>query len=122
MATMATMTLAAPLEDTSEITDNNFQVTIDDPKYTLVEFVKNDCDICDDVKRRLKDIAPAYKTSLKVVSLNSDTNLVKPSQFTRQEFPALVLFHVGAYVAALTGDKSKSDIETFLENNHVLKA
>ncbi|KAF9379253.1 hypothetical protein CPB97_009074 [Podila verticillata] len=119
MTTMTTMTLAAPLKDIQKITDGNFQTVINDSKYVLVEFLQNNCDFCNDVERRLRDIAPAYKASLTVVSLNSNENLEQPSQYTVNEFPALVLFRSGAYVAALTGNKDRDEIETFLENNGV---
>ncbi|KAF9336813.1 hypothetical protein BG006_007324 [Podila minutissima] len=112
--TLAT-TFAAKLP---EVTDLTYQsAVLNSPKYVLVEFVARGCDSCKSVEKRLEEIAPTYAAKLSIVKMDTATCQVNPSQFNIQEFPALVLFFDNAFKAGLSGDQSKSQIRTFLDNN-----
>ncbi|KAG0361395.1 hypothetical protein BG005_008411 [Podila minutissima] len=101
-----------------KVTDSTYQsAVLSSPKYVLVEFVARDCDSCDSVEDRLEEIAPTYTAKLSIVKMDTATCQVNPSQFNIQGFPALVLFFDNAFRAGLSGDLSKSQIRTFLDNN-----
>ena len=87
------------------ITDKNFDETINSHKVVLVDFWAEWCGPCKKLSPILDEIAS--ENNLWVAKLNVDENPIKSTEFSVTSIPTMVLFEDGKPIKTIIGAKPK---------------
>ncbi len=83
----------------------------------LVDFWAEWCGPCKMIAPILDETAIEYDGKVKIVKLNIDDNPATPPKFGVRGIPTLMLFKNGEVSASHVGALSKSQLNTFLDEN-----
>ena len=87
------------------ITDSNFNETINSHKVVLVDFWAEWCGPCKKLSPILDEISS--ENNLWIAKLNVDENPVKSNEFSVTSIPTMILFEDGKPVKTIIGAKPK---------------
>jgi thioredoxin 1 len=87
------------------VTDDTFQSVLEAHDIVLIDFWAEWCGPCKKISPILDEIA--HEKGLWVGKLNVDENKLKPSEYSVQSIPTMVLFKSGKPVKTLVGAMPK---------------
>ncbi len=101
-----------------EVNDSNFDQTLKDNQYVLVDFWAEWCGPCRMVAPVMEDIAGEYEGKIQVVKLDVDANPQTAMKFRVMSIPTIILFKDGQPVEVMVGAAPKGNFVAKL-NKHV---
>jgi thioredoxin 1 len=105
-------------ENTVAITDNTFENEVLKSQVpVLVDFWAEWCNPCKMIGPILEEVAHERKGKLVVAKINIDENSEIPLKFGVRGIPTLILFKQGKVEATKVGALTKSQLNTFLDEN-----
>lgn len=101
-----------------EVNDANFDATLKENQYVLVDFWAEWCGPCRMVAPVMEDLAKEYEGKVKVAKLDVDANPQTAMKFRVMSIPTIILFKNGQPVEVMVGAAPKSNFVARL-NKHV---
>ena len=102
--------------DVLKVTDSNFDSEVAKSNIpVLVDFWAEWCGPCRLVGPILDELAPVYKTKLKIGKLNVDENQDTPTKFGVMNIPTMILFKNGKEFQRIVGAMSKPELQKKLD-------
>lgn len=92
---------------TAEVTDANFEQTLKDNQYVLVDFWAEWCGPCRMVAPVIEDLAGEYEGKIKVTKLDVDANPQTAMKYRVMSIPTVILFKDGQPAEVMVGAAPK---------------
>ena len=86
-------------------------------KPVLVDYWAEWCGPCKMIAPILEEVASEYGEKIKVCKMNIDENQETPPRYGIRGIPTLILFKNGEVEATKVGALSKTQLQTFLDDN-----
>ena len=86
-------------------------------KPVLVDYWAEWCGPCKMIAPILEEVASEYGEKIKVCKLNIDENQETPPRYGIRGIPTLILFKNGEVEATKVGALSKTQLQSFLDDN-----
>ena len=86
-------------------------------KPVLVDYWAEWCGPCKMIAPILEEVATEYGEKIKVCKMNIDENQETPPRYGIRGIPTLILFKNGEVEATKVGALSKSQLQSFLDDN-----
>ena len=103
-------------KDVIQVTDSNFDTEVAQSAIpVLVDFWAEWCGPCRMIGPILDELAPAYKSKLKIGKLNVDENQDTPSKFGVMNIPTMIVFKNGKETERIVGAMSKIELQKKLD-------
>jgi len=97
-------------EEPIEMTDNDFQETLEEYPLVLVDFWAAWCGPCRMMEPVLEEIAEEHQGDVVIGKMNVDKNQNIPSKFQISSIPTLILFKNGEPVEKIIGALAKDQL------------
>tara|TARA_B100000475_G_C14813940_1_gene237517 strand:- start:79 stop:405 length:327 start_codon:yes stop_codon:yes gene_type:complete len=100
------------------ITDTNFEDEVLKSELPVVlDFWAERCGPCKAIAPVLDELADQYKDKMTIAKINIDENQKTPASYGVRGIPTLIMFKDGEVIATNVGSATKSQLETFFDNN-----
>jgi len=100
-----------------QITSNEFtNEVLASPTPVLVDFYTDHCMPCRRVAPVIEEIESANGGAFKVVKVDAGTELQLAASFRINAVPTFILFRAGESIAQFTGERSKREIERWIDD------
>ena len=86
-------------------------------KPVLVDYWAEWCGPCKMIAPILEEVASEYGEKIKVCKMNIDENQETPPRYGIRGIPTLILFKTGEVAATKVGALSKTQLQSFLDDN-----
>ena len=86
-------------------------------KPVLVDYWAEWCGPCKMIAPILEEVASEYGEKIKICKMNIDENQETPPRYGIRGIPTLILFKNGEVEATKVGALSKSQLQSFLDDN-----
>ena len=101
-----------------EVSNDNFESeVVSSEKPVLVDFWAEWCGPCKMIAPILEEVASEYGEKIKVCKMNIDENQETPPRYGIRGIPTLILFKNGEVEATKVGALSKTQLQSFLDDN-----
>jgi len=97
-------------EEPIEVTDNDFQETLEEYPLVLVDFWAAWCGPCKMMEPVLEKIAEEYQGDVVIGKMNVDKNQNIPGKFQISSIPTMILFKNGEPVEKMIGALGKDQL------------
>ncbi|GMT42466.1 MAG: thioredoxin [bacterium] len=105
-------------ETVTAFTDDNFLDEVEkSDRLTIVDFWAEWCAPCRMIAPIVAELADENKEAIRVGKLNVDENPKTATKFGIRGIPTLLFFKDGKIREQLVGVRSKSEIQTIIDNN-----
>jgi thioredoxin 1 len=101
-----------------EVNDANFDATLKENQFLLVDFWAEWCGPCRKVAPVMEDLAKEYEGRVKVAKLDVDSNPQTAMKFRVMSIPTIILFKNGQPVEVMVGAAPKGNFVARL-NKHL---
>ena len=101
------------------VTDANFDETVKNNKFVLVDFWANWCGPCRALAPTIQELAKEYSGKILVGKLDVDENSATAERFQVFSIPTMILFKEGQEVERMVGLCHKSRITDTLQKHSV---
>jgi thioredoxin 1 len=101
-------------ENVKQLTDNDFDQTVNDATPCLVDFWAPWCGPCKAIGPLVEELAKEYAGKVVVAKMNVDENPATPGKFGIRAIPTLILFKGGKVVDQVTGAVGKTQLVAML--------
>ena len=105
-------------ENILHTSDEGFEVDVlQSDKPVLVDYWAEWCGPCKMIAPILEEVASEYGEKIKVCKMNIDENQETPPRYGIRGIPTLILFKNGEVEATKVGALSKTQLQSFLDDN-----
>ena len=105
-------------ENILHTSDEGFDIDVlQSDKPVLVDYWAEWCGPCKMIAPILEEVASEYGEKIKVCKLNIDENQETPPRYGIRGIPTLILFKNGEVEATKVGALSKTQLQSFLDDN-----
>ena len=105
-------------ENILHTSDEGFDIDVlQSEKPVLVDYWAEWCGPCKMIAPILEEVALEYGEKIKVCKMNIDENQETPPRYGIRGIPTLILFKNGEVEATKVGALSKTQLQSFLEDN-----
>ena len=105
-------------ENISHTSDEGFDTDVlQSDKPVLVDYWAEWCGPCKMIAPILEEVASEYSEKIKVCKMNIDENQETPPRYGIRGIPTLILFKNGEVEATKVGALSKTQLQSFLDDN-----
>ena len=101
----------------SEITDQDFEKTIQSGKPVFVDFWAPWCGPCRIIGPIVEELASTYEGRVSMTKLNVDDNPATAQRFQVTSIPTLMIFKDGQVVDRAIGAMPRSELQKFIDRN-----
>ncbi|TVP91396.1 thioredoxin family protein [Alkalibacterium sp.] len=98
-----------------ELTEENFNETLNAAPLVLVHFTSDFCGPCKIMKRALNALEEKYTSRLALAEVKAMDHPDWATAFAIQSTPTVLLFHKGKYQSRLTGAHTNQIIEEWIK-------
>ena len=99
-----------------EIDTNNFQSTLDNNKFVLIDFWAQWCGPCRMLLPTIQELSEELKDKITICECNVDDNPSIAEQFEIMSIPALLIFKDGKLIAERHGGASKNTLIEWIDS------
>ena len=100
-----------------QITDANFESTVQAGKPVLVDFWAPWCGPCRIIGPIVEELAPSYQGKAIIAKMNVDDNPQVSQRFGVTSIPTLMMFKEGKLVDRVVGAMPKGELQKFIDRN-----
>ena len=100
---------------TEILKDTNFDETLKNNKYVLVDFFAQWCGPCKMLAPIMDELSEEYKDKIKIVKLDVDESPETARKFDIMSIPTMHLYKNGAFVSQRVGFASSDMLEAFID-------
>jgi thioredoxin 1 len=107
----------AETKSVQEITDANFDSTVNGGKPVFIDFWAPWCGPCRLIGPLVEEVAPSYEGKAVIAKMNVDDNQGVPQKFGVTSIPTLMMFKEGKLVDRAIGAMPKAALVQFIDRN-----
>ncbi len=100
-----------------QVTDANFDTTVQAGKPVLVDFWAPWCGPCRIIGPIVEELAPSYQGKAVIAKMNVDDNPGVAQRFGVTSIPTLMMFKDGKLVDRMVGAMPKGELKKFIDRN-----
>ena len=101
-------------ENVKQLTDSDFEKTVNGATPCLVDFWAPWCGPCKAIGPVVEELAKEYAGKVVIAKMNVDENPATPGKFGIRAIPTLILFKDGKVVDQVTGAVGKTQLVAML--------
>ena len=100
-----------------QLTDSDFESTVNGGKPVFVDFWAPWCGPCRIVGPIVEELAPTYEGKAVIAKMNVDDNPMVAQRFGVTSIPTLMMFKDGKLVDRMVGAAPKNALQSFIDRN-----
>jgi thioredoxin 1 len=100
-----------------QLTDSDFESTVNGGKPVFVDFWAPWCGPCRIVGPIVEELAPSYDGKAVIAKMNVDDNPMVAQRFGVTSIPTLMMFKNGQLVDRMVGAAPKDRLQQFIDRN-----
>ena len=100
-----------------QLTDADFESTVNGGKPVFVDFWAPWCGPCRIVGPLVEELAPTYEGKAVIAKMNVDDNPMVAQRFGVTSIPTLMMFKNGKLVDRMVGAAPKNTLQQFIDRN-----
>jgi len=100
-----------------QLTDSDFESTVNGGKPVFVDFWAPWCGPCRIVGPIVEELAPNYEGKAVIAKMNVDDNPMVAQRFGVTSIPTLMMFKNGKLVDRMVGAAPKNALQSFIDRN-----
>ncbi len=107
----------ADTKTVQQLTDADFEKTVNSGKPVFIDFWAPWCGPCRIVGPIVEELAPTYEGKAIIAKMNVDDNPVVAQRFGVTSIPTLMMFKNGQLVDRMVGAAPKNALQQFIDRN-----
>ena len=107
----------AETKSVQQLTDSDFETTVNGGKPVFVDFWAPWCGPCRIVGPIVEELAPTYEGKAVIAKMNVDDNPMVAQRFGVTSIPTLMMFKDGKLVDRMVGAAPKDRLQQFIDKN-----
>jgi thioredoxin 1 len=100
-----------------QLTDGDFESTVNGGKPVFIDFWAPWCGPCRIVGPIVEELAPTYEGKAVIAKMNVDDNPVVAQRFGVTSIPTMMMFKDGKLVDRMVGAAPKNALQSFIDRN-----
>ena len=100
-----------------QLTDADFESTLNEGKPVFIDFWAPWCGPCRIVGPIVEELAPSYEGKAVIAKMNVDDNPMVAQRFGVTSIPTMMMFKNGKLVDRMVGAAPKNTLQSFIDRN-----